>query len=111
MRPPIGEPMPGSGTAASGLDLGRLVGDELVEPRVERGAVAQHRFAGAHHGGERHVVVGVDVAPVDAVVVGPVARREPQPPAAALGQREPDPAHAGQRDQVGEQASGDVVDR
>ena len=94
-----------------GLDLGRLARDELVEPRVERAAVAQHRFAGAHDGGERHVVVGVDVAPVDAVVVGPVTRGEPQPPAAALGQREPDPAHAGQRDQVREQASGDVVDR
>ena len=44
------------------------------------------------------------------VVVGAVARGEPQPPAAALGQREPDPAHAGQRGQVGEQAPGDVVD-
>ena len=93
------------------LDLGRLARDELVEPRVERAAVAQHRFAGAHDGGEGHVVIGVDVAPVDAVLVGPVTRGEPQPPPAALGQREPDPAHAGQGDEVREQAAGDVVDR
>ena len=94
-----------------GPDLGGLARDEVVVARVERAAVAQHRLAGAHHGGEGHVVVGVDVAPVDAVVVGAVTRGEPQPPAAALGQREPDPAHARQGDQVGEQAPGDVVDR
>ena len=35
---------------------------------------------------------------------GAVARGEPQPPAAALRQREPDPAHAGQGGEVGEQA-------
>ena len=94
-----------------GPDLHGLARDEFVEPRVERVAVAQHRLAGAHHCGERYVVVGVDVAPVDAVVVGAVTRGEPQPPAAALGQREPDAADPGQGRQVGEQAPGDVVDR
>ena len=61
--------------------------------------------------GQRYVVVGVDVAPVDAVVVGcSVAGGEPEPAAAALGEREADPAHAGERGQVGEQACGDLVD-
>ncbi len=93
------------------LDLGRLLGHELVVLRVQAVAGAEHRLAGADHLGDRHVVVGVDVAPLGpAVLERAVARGEPQPPAAALGEREPDPAHARQGAQVAEQAGGDLVD-
>src|SRR4051812_13859619 len=47
---------------------------------------AEDRLSGADGRVERHVVEGVDVAPVDGAVVGTVARGEAQSPTSALGE-------------------------
>jgi len=69
---------------------------ELRVPAAEVEQRPQHRLSGADGGVEGYVVVGVDVAPVQALIAVPVAGREPQPPATAFGEGQADPSYGGQ---------------
>lgn len=83
---------------------------EAGEPTVEALERCREHDACSQHCRQRHVVVGIDVAPVHGGRAVTVAGREAKPSTAALGQRKTNPTDARSRKQVREGMRSELID-
>ena len=105
-RPEPGQRHGGHGAGA----VLALLGDDAGEPGLELVEAADDRLAGAGDAVRGTSSYASMWHHSTVAVVEAVGRDEPQPAAGALGQREADPADAGESDEVGEDAAGHGVD-